>query len=789
MEKADARIEESMKKRWILLFQLMALVICALGLFGKQKTWDIESGAFAAEEREDGRSHLSSEAFLLRPGVYKAHLSYETKDDVLNAWLVEAEGLSFDGLLANACILYSGLTETDMYFWLLEETDSLRIKVICDSSSEVVIQSAGIEETNLGARMLLLVLLTCFALWDILLYRKEKTVFDGNVQSLLWEKELERRGILFGMAALILVSSVPLFTGYEIGSADLNGHLQRLEGTKDALLAGQFPVRIHPNWLQGYGYATGVFYCDTFLYFPAFLRIMGFPLGAAYLIYKFLVNVGTVVIACESFGRIFKNRLIGLFAAALYTLNIYRLVTMYLKDHLGQYTAAMFLPLFAYGVWRLLSEETGSKEYKKIWVLLALSTTGIIQSHILTCEMTAVFSLIVGAVFIRRVLRKETLLEVGKAFLGIAFLNMWFIVPFLDFMMSQKLIITGEQVYTRAIQGQGSLLPQLFGIFALSGSADHDVSSGMQGEMPFMIGGGLLIGLFYYGYLCFKGRIRAQKKGAVKSLGIFSAALSVLCLFMTSVYFPWNTLQGLGGFVEKGVSALQYPTRIYVIAAVFLSLLGGCILLLEYENRRKKSLWLYAGSTLITLFLVTEMFFSGLLSNSFFYKIYEENSFGNSYLSGKEYLPLGTDESLLKAGRVTASDGVSTWDFQKSHAGIEIACKNSGAEDGYVELPLLYYRGYQARDIKTGEIFPVLDGDNHVVRVEIPAGYQGMFHMSFVSPWYWRAAEAVTAVTWTVFLIWQLKRYIQKYKGQKMQRKTGTEEKANDLPNTIIGVG
>lgn len=778
-------INRLMKKKLVLLFQLLVLVICILGLFGKNKTWNIESGAFVVEERGDGRSNLSSGAFSLRPGVYKAHLSYETKDDMLNAWCVEAEGLSFGGLLANACMLYSGLTETDMYFWLSEETDSLRVKVICDSSSEVIIRSVEIAETNLGARMLLLIFLTCFVLWDILLYRKEKTVFDGSTQNLSWEKEMERRSVLFGRAVLVLVSSVPLFAGYEIGSADLNYHLQRLEGVKDALLAGQFPVRIHPNWLQGYGYATGVFYCDTFLYFPAFLRIMGFPLGAAYLIYKFLVNVGTVVIACESFGRIFKNRLIGLFAATLYTLNIYRLVTMYLKDHLGQYTAAMFLPLFAYGVWRLLSEETGGRGYQKIWILLTLSTTGIIQSHILTCEMTAVFSLIVGVVFIKRVLRKGTLLEVGKAFLGIAFLNVWFIVPFLDFMKSQQLIITGEQVYTRAIQGQGSLLPQLFGVFAISGSADHDAFSGMQGEIPFMIGGGLLIGLFYYGYLCMAGRIRTQKNGAVKSLGIFAAVISALCLFMTSVYFPWNKLQGLGGFMAKGVSALQYPTRIYAIAAVFLSLLGGCILRIEQESGRKKSLWLYAGSTLITLFLVTGMFLSGLLAKSSFYKIYEEDSFGNSYLSGKEYLPLGTDESLLKAGQVMTSDGVSVGDFQKNDAGIEIACNNSSAENGYVELPLLYYRGYQARDMETGEIFAVSDGDNHVVRVEIPAGYQGMFYTSFVSPWYWRAAEAVTAAAWATFLICCFKEYIQKCKEQKRRRKTDVEEKRNGLQNTV----
>lgn len=754
-------------KKWILSLQLLVLIICVTGLFGKDKTWNMESDAFITEQQEDGCTALKSGDISLSPGVYRAHISYRTQDDMANAWSVEADGLSFDGLLANACMLYSGLTETDMYFWLLEGTESVRLKVICDASSEVIVQSAGITETNLGARAFLVTFLTCFIFWDILLYRKEKTAAGNGVENLPREKEIEQRGIIFGMVVLILVSSMPLLTGYEIASADLNGHLQRLEGTKDALLAGQFPVRIHPNWLQGYGYATGVFYCDTFLYIPAFLRIMGFPLGAAYLLYKFLVNVGTVVIACESFGRIFKNRMIGLFAASLYTLNIYRLVTMYLKDHLGQYTAAMFLPLFAYGVWRLLSEDTESGEYKKIWLILTLSVTGIIQSHILTCEMTAVFSVIIGIVFIKRVFRKETLLEVGKAFLGIILLNLWFIVPFLDFMTTQKLIITGQQVYTREIQDRGSLIPQLFNVFALSGPADHDVASGMQGEMPFTIGAGSLIGLLYYGYLCLTGRIRQQKKGAMKTLGIFSVALSVLTLFMANAYFPWGKLQGLGGFMAKGISALQYPTRIYVIAAVFLSLTGGCVLLLEWESGRKNSMWLYACSTLITLFLVTGMFFSGLLADSAFYKIYEEKSFGNSYLSGREYLPLGTDESLLKAGRVIPSEGISVKDFRKDYAGITLTCENSSGIDGYVDLPLLYYRGYQTKDMETGETLAVSDGENHVVRTEVPAGYQGTFYTSFISPWYWRLAETVTMAAWVAFLVYCLKGRISSSKRTK----------------------
>ena len=62
-------------------------------------------------------------------------------------------------------------------------------------------------------------------------------------------------------------------------------------------------------------------------------------------------------------------------------------------------------------------------------------------------------------------------------------------------------------------------------------------------------------------------------------------------------------------------------------------------------------------------------------------------------------------------------------------------------------MPLLYYKGYvcYAGDGRTKlETFP---DENFFVTVAVPAGYSGSLKVLFESPWYWRVAEAVTAVT------------------------------------------
>ena len=66
-----------------------------------------------------------------------------------------------------------------------------------------------------------------------------------------------------------LIISQPCFGMQFASGDDTIFHMNRIEGIKEGLLAGQFPVRIHGYQLNGYGFASGIFYPDIFLYFPA----------------------------------------------------------------------------------------------------------------------------------------------------------------------------------------------------------------------------------------------------------------------------------------------------------------------------------------------------------------------------------------------------------------------------------------------------------------------------------------------------------------------------------------
>ena len=141
----------------------------------------------------------------------------------------------------------------------------------------------------------------------------------------------------------IIAVSIPLMNDFLIRGHDIYFHLMRIEGLAQGMQNGQFPVKIQPVWYDDYGYAVSVFYGDLFVYLAAFLRLLGFSLQNAYKGYLVFCNMATLMIAGYSFGKIFRNPYIGAFGGFLYSMSAYRLVNLYTRGAVGEYTGMMFL--------------------------------------------------------------------------------------------------------------------------------------------------------------------------------------------------------------------------------------------------------------------------------------------------------------------------------------------------------------------------------------------------------------------------------------------------------------
>ena len=113
----------------------------------------------------------------------------------------------------------------------------------------------------------------------------------------------------------------------------------------------------------------------------------------------------------------------------------------------------------------------------------------------------------------------------------------------------------------------------------------------------------------------------------------------------------------------------------------------------------------------------------------------------------RSYLPEGTDYTNLPA-EVKASDAehVSVEMTARKGTFVEAMVQNRTAENAWVEVPVLYYKGYHAKSSE-GEL-AVGYGDNNRIRIQIPAGFHDSVKVFFTEPWYWRAAEVISLIFW-----------------------------------------
>lgn len=705
-------------------------------------------GNFTFEPGVSTDNTVVYEGISLPPGVYMVDLEYETDTD-LGAFCTVKDGTVFTGgLLTNFEHFYSGLGKTDYAMWLFEGTEALQVAVTYGGQGSLSTGNLTILETNQLWTLLMAVTLFLWtsvcALMIFYYYDREYSVSK------------EKKHVFFCLTVISLIASVPYLCGYNISGADLTYHLLRIEGVKDGLLGGQFPVRIEPRWVYDHGYANAIFYCNTFLYLPALLRILGFTVSASYNIYCIVLNAATVWISYYCFGRMFGNRNIGIICSALYTLSIFRIYKLIFATATGEGSAFAFLPLVIYGLYRIFTEDPQDKKYKTAWIPVMAGFAGLIQTHVLSCEITAFVTVLYCLCYIRKVFRRSTFWELAKGALAAGLLSAWFLVPFLDYYLTQDLHI--KHVSARTIQNAGLQFAHLLFHFWTAGAHTPSDGYGVQDSHPVGIGLALMMGLCVFLILWFSGVFRKKNSTSLNFIKV-TALLGVLLLFMSTNLFPWDRIQSLYPVIASLVSSLQFPNRVLGWGTVCLvTVFGYCLAHFEGLDRR-----FYWGMAAVAVIGVTTsgMYLLDFVNNDQdYYELYNRESMGFGYVSGAEYLIEGTDESQLTFSAPTPGSGVEINDYQKMSLGAEFNCENQTDTDSYVELPLLLYKGYRAVDAETSRQMQIFAGDNQKLCVLIPAGYSGALHVSFVSPFYWRLAEWVTLVTALLLLVygWRYRR-------------------------------
>ena len=697
---------------------------CSLDEFRVTDSTVVIQDVTTDETMSEGGIFLETPTLSLDKGVYLVEISYNA-DREGSMISVGSKELSETQLRCKDAVLNPRLHHVTMTMELTEPADDVVISAGFSGEGYISITEVGVFETSaVYKRVLIYSVFLCLILMVVYLFvRGDK----------------ETKGVILALSAVFGISLMPLLNEYVLYGHDMYYHMLRIEGIREGLSMGIFPVKIHPVWAQDYGYAVGVFYGDIALYFPAVLRLFGFSVQAAYKIFIGVMNLGTILIAYFSFKRMFCSRLIGVLGSMCCCLNYYRMLDVYRRAAIGECLGIMMFPLVLLSFY-LIFMETDGKNWWKHALLTAFSLTGLVQSHILSCEMVFFLVIAVCVILVKKVFTKEIFKTLATAAILSVFLNIGFLVPFLDFYNDEILIGSSDWVGCTAVNGLQATALDTTQIFSLMGNIADTVNGEYMGMGTFFgLGGGLYIVVLLLG--------RSKKWHLNKKFypSILCFGLGCCMVFMSSKLFPWDVLAASGSIVGKLCYSLEFPWRLLAPGTVLL-IFSICYVISELQKNSNKYVFIIIMATLVAfLMLDCGQFLYDRAKNGMERYIYATEDLDTMLLSTNDYLPTVTNADEIEEGWLNMSNISKVEAYTKR--GTEIQCQVTvGEQEGVIDFPLNYYRYYSCTD-NLGQELPVSSGHNGMLRVSFPADYTGNIQVAFCEPWHWRLAEIVSLLT------------------------------------------
>ena len=582
--------------------------------------------------------------------------------------------------------------------------------------------------------------------WRVVQLFSALAVF-GALDAGLWllGRAGKHRRMAFGaLAALVFFVSLPCLGGFAPYGSDLHYHMSRVAGIAEGLRTGQFPVFLYPDFLNGYGYASPVFYGEALLYLPALLVLAGFPLFTAYNLFNILVNALTVWVCYACLYKIFARRLPAFAGTFLYACCNYRLFNLYWRQAAGEITAQIFVPVVLYGFWALYADDAGDDQRKGAWLPLLIGFTGLVQSHLLTTEITALAAVVLVLVCWRRALRPDRLVTLLKGAGLSVLLNLGFLVPFLSYMGGAWRITDVTDINSPTAT-------------AVNWSMLLDLWSPTNMD-TLRLGAGLVLGVLLYAVLRARGPHRKTDQLCVPCL-----LCAAGCIYLCSSFDWANASAAVGQTLAHYMCAVQFPFRFLVLASPCLCFVAAAGVA-RIQNSTARDAARLAGACAACL-LAVALVPAWLDVGQYLRGDYGRDRVGESREldSGKvssalEYLPVTFDPDTTDSTALVMSDGIEAALLSRRGLTLTLDAANPTGADGIVELPLIAYPGYRLPDCGGGVASLTTLADGRLGLVLAP-GFDGTLTVGFVVPLSWRAAGLVSALTLAGLLVFVWRRH------------------------------
>ena len=680
---------------------MLALVIFVLILFGA--LFFINRDIFIFEdaytlnkvftpERDEKHRYRLGPTITLKQGTYTLAITGDIGGSGNGFFIVSGE----EYLVENE-FKQREITES---FPLIIEAPSSQIRLGISyepNSGNLTINSFSINSDHVLTRDSFLRHLTlsiCLIILAGLLYLR---IFYSDIFFRWFGKVISRETepVFLFLLLMTILTSFPLFVRDSyLTASDFKFHLSRIEGIKEGLEAGYFPVRINLFVLGDYGYGNGLYYPDILLYFPAILRILGFPIIAAYKIFAVILNFLTLVSMYFTVNRIAKSKYAGYISVILYAFASYRLTNFYYLCTLGVMQAFIFIPLIILGFYEIFYGNP------KKWGYLALGFAGLAMTHLISLMIVGIASIVLVLFNLPKLFHDRRILTgLVKAVVTVLGISAFFFLP-----MIEQSVTHNTYADTMLAQSEGAF--QYNSVLSFSGLLS--IFSDWKPANP-TLGYPLAVVPVL---LFFVGKKRDNPEIKFATCLVLSGMIVSL---MTTHLFPW---QAFGWLLNR----IQTSARLLVLATPLL-VIGGSILLAAMMPVNHKNLF-FSGFFLVNIIFAVPMFIN-LIANR---TTYDKHFYLYSYhIGGGEYMPLNSNREFVEKNQSTVLSDNGKFEvlsFNRKDLSFTFDFRIDQYDNDSItfEIPLLYYKGYQAKLTKqNGETtsLPVFRGIHGFTAVDV----------------------------------------------------------------------
>jgi len=457
-------------------------------------------------------------------------------------------------------------------------------------------------------------------------------------------------------------------------------HIARISALSEGLKNGQFPVLIYPSYFEGYGYANGVFYPDALLYIPAVLKNLGVPIFIAYEILLLIIVLASYISMYFCCYRMTKSDFIASVISLLYSTSSYFLVDLYTRSALGEAQAFIYFPLVVYGFYSIAYKDVKDGKY------FTLGIVGMVLSHMLSIVICVILVLLMFIACYKSFLddkkRFKSLIIYGLFSIGI---SLFFILPVFEMLLSDT--------FTFSTVGRGKTTRRavnpLYTILECS----------YEGLTVKYIPQGIGI-VFVYLMILTKDYFKSNKNDDFSTKTLF---VGWFFLFMSTSVFPWKIMY-------RVLDIIQFPWRFYICTTVCLLFAYVFPLTKKYngdQNRKKVFAVVISCFSIFTVSITTYNLFSKYYTrtNDFYYDV-----------MSAEYLPVDVSEEVIeKRGEIITSNNELEISFKRKGTELSIDYASNNNDDTFLELPLIYYKGYKA--IEDDKTLTIEKGNNGLIRI------------------------------------------------------------------------